>query len=63
MSQKNVFVAGHAGMVGSAICRHLESDNSIKLITASRNELDLTNQLQVLGYYILNTFPFLQNFG
>ena len=47
MSQKNVFVAGHAGMVGSAICRHLESDNSIKLITASRNELDLTNQLQV----------------
>ena len=47
MSQKNVFVAGHAGMVGSAICRHLESDNSVKLITASRNELDLTNQLQV----------------
>jgi len=25
--------------------------------------LILTNQLQVLGYYILNTFPFLQNFG
>ena len=25
--------------------------------------LILTNQLQALGYYILNTFPFLQNFG
>jgi cytochrome c-type biogenesis protein len=25
--------------------------------------LILTNQLQVLGYYILNIFPFLQNFG
>ena len=25
--------------------------------------LILTNQLQVLGYYILNTFPFMQNFG
>ena len=25
--------------------------------------LILTNQLQTLGYYILNTFPFLQNFG
>jgi cytochrome c-type biogenesis protein len=25
--------------------------------------LILTNQLQILGYYILNTFPFLQNFG
>ena len=25
--------------------------------------LILTNQLQILGYYILNTLPFLQNFG
>ena len=25
--------------------------------------LILTNQLQVLGYYILNTFPFMQSFG
>ena len=25
--------------------------------------LILTNQLQVLGYYILNMFPFMQNFG
>jgi cytochrome c-type biogenesis protein len=25
--------------------------------------LILTNQLQVLGYYILNIFPFMQNFG
>ncbi len=33
---------------------------SILLITGI---LILTNQLQALGYYILNTFPFLQNFG
>ena len=25
--------------------------------------LILTNQLQALGYYLLNIFPFLQNFG
>jgi cytochrome c-type biogenesis protein len=25
--------------------------------------LILTNQLQALGYYILNIFPFMQNFG
>jgi len=25
--------------------------------------LILTNQLQILGYYILNSLPFLQNFG
>jgi cytochrome c-type biogenesis protein len=33
---------------------------SILLITGI---LILTNQLQALGYYILNIFPFLQNFG
>ncbi len=38
----------------------LKSGGIILLITGL---LILTNQLQVLGYYILNTFPFLQNFG
>ena len=38
----------------------LKSGGTILLITGV---LILTNQLQVLGYYILNIFPFLQNFG
>ena len=38
----------------------LKSGGIILLITGL---LILTNQLQVLGYYILNIFPFLQNFG
>ena len=38
----------------------LKSGGIILLITGV---LILTNQLQVLGYYILNIFPFLQNFG
>ena len=38
----------------------LKSGGIILLITGI---LILTNQLQVLGYYILNIFPFLQNFG
>ena len=38
----------------------LKSGGTILLITGV---LILTNQLQSLGYYILNIFPFLQNFG
>ncbi|RIY33363.1 GDP-L-fucose synthase [Psittacicella gerlachiana] len=47
----NVFVAGHKGMVGSAICRQLAQDPKINLITASRKELDLTNQEQVNSFF------------
>jgi len=42
-----VFVAGHRGMVGSAIVRQLERDPSVDIITRGRDELDLTNQSQV----------------
>jgi len=42
-----IYVAGHNGMVGSAIMRQLQKDERNRLITASRKELDLTNQQQV----------------
>ena len=41
---KNIFVAGHNGMVGSAIVRAMRNKKEYNLITKSRNELDLTNQ-------------------
>ncbi len=45
-----IFVAGHRGMVGSAICRQLAlTDNDV--ITASRDELDLSNQAQVAAFF------------
>jgi GDP-L-fucose synthase len=44
-----VFIAGHRGMVGSAISRQLALTN-VELITASRGELDLTNQAQVEAF-------------
>ena len=44
---RKIFVAGHKGMVGSAICRQLQHDKSIMLICKSRFELDLSNQTQV----------------
>ncbi|WP_029408454.1 GDP-L-fucose synthase [Thiomicrorhabdus sp. Milos-T2] len=49
-----IFVAGHRGMVGSAIVRQLEQDRSNKVITATRSELDLTNQQAVNDYFVAN---------
>lgn len=46
-----VFVAGHRGMVGSAIVRRLERDPLVKIITRGRDQLDLTNQAQVQQFF------------
>lgn len=48
---KTIFVAGHKGMVGSAIVRQLEKDPNNCIITADRAELDLTNQAQVNDFF------------
>ncbi|MEM9619533.1 MAG: GDP-L-fucose synthase [Pseudomonadota bacterium] len=44
---KRVWVAGHRGMVGSAIVRRLQSEDCRAILTASRDELDLTRQQDV----------------
>ena len=44
---KKIFIAGHNGMVGSALSRALSEVPDIEVITKSRGELDLTNQSQV----------------
>lgn len=51
MNRKKVFVAGHNGMVGSAIVRQLAKDNRIEIITRSREQLDLSNQKAVLKFF------------
>lgn len=48
---KRVFVAGHKGMVGSAIIRQLEDNSEIELVLRSRDELDLLNQHQVSNFF------------
>ena len=45
-----IFVAGHNGLVGSAIIRELKKKKFNKIITATRNKLELTNQQKVLKF-------------
>ena len=45
-----IFVAGHNGLVGSAIIRELKKRKFNKIITATRRKLDLTNQSKVLKF-------------
>ena len=63
--------------INNSINKSKEHDNTISLFEKNINlvtkgggiillitgVLILTNQLQILGYYILNYLPFLQNFG
>jgi GDP-L-fucose synthase len=49
-----IFVAGHQGMVGSAIVRGLLPKSDNILITASRSELDLLNQNAVKKFFEAN---------
>lgn len=44
---KRIFLAGHNGMVGSAILRLLQAEGSHEVITASHAQLDLTDQTTV----------------
>jgi GDP-L-fucose synthase len=46
-----IFVAGHRGMVGSAIIRQLEASGHTNIITRTRSELDLTNQQAVVDFF------------
>ena len=50
---KKIFVAGHRGMVGSAICRQLQKKAEVEIITRTRDELDLCDQSAVHEFMII----------
>lgn len=54
MINKNskIFVAGHKGLIGSAIVRRLEQLNYTKIYTKNKNDLDLRDQKKVLNYLL-----------
>ena len=46
-----IYVAGHKGMVGSAICRALQRNGYTNIITRSHKELDLCRQDAVEEFF------------
>ena len=46
-----IFVAGHRGMVGSAIVRRLESDGFNNLLTCDHSQMDLVNESAVAKFF------------
>ena len=52
MVSKNakIYVAGHNGLVGSAIVRRLKKKGYKNIVVATRKQLDLTNQSKVFNF-------------
>src|SRR5215210_3890015 len=49
-----IFVAGHRGLVGSAVMRHLRAQGYENLLTATREQLDLRDQAAVNYWFRAN---------
>jgi GDP-L-fucose synthase len=49
-----IFIAGHSGLVGSAVLRRLERDGFRNILTASRDQLDLRDQAAVNYWFRAN---------
>ena len=49
-----VYVAGHAGLVGSAIVRRLQAEGFHNILTATRHQVDLRNQAEVSHWFKAN---------
>ncbi len=54
LTDSRIYVAGHAGLVGSAIMRRLERDGYTNVLTASRRQLDLRDQSEVSHWFKAN---------
>ncbi|MEO8266530.1 MAG: GDP-L-fucose synthase [Ilumatobacteraceae bacterium] len=52
--QARVYVAGHAGLVGSAVVRRLEAEGFTNILTAKRQQLDLRDQAEVSHWFKAN---------
>lgn len=48
---QRIFVAGHRGMVGSALVRRLSAQSDVELVVRTRQELDLVDQAAVRDFF------------
>ncbi len=53
-SDARIYVAGHSGLVGSAVVRHLEREGFEHVLTATRDQLDLRDQAAVTYWFRAN---------
>jgi GDP-L-fucose synthase len=49
-----IYVAGHAGLVGSAVMRRLQAEGFTNILTAKRQQLDLRDQAEVSHWFKAN---------
>lgn len=56
MDQPKIYVAGHRGMVGSAIVRALQNQGHSNIVTRTHLELDLTDQAAVRAFFATEKF-------
>lgn len=52
LKNNSIFVAGHAGLVGSAVCRQLEAAGFTNIVKRPRQELDLGDQAKTLEFFL-----------
>ena len=57
--KSKIYVAGHNGLVGSAIVRELQRKGYKNILTAEKKKLDLTNQIKVLKFLKKNKPDFI----
>jgi GDP-L-fucose synthase len=48
----SLFIAGHRGLVGSALCRAAEKIPGLRILTQTRQELDLRDEAAVQAYFL-----------
>jgi GDP-L-fucose synthase len=53
-SDARIYVAGHAGLVGSAVVRRLKAAGHTNILTATRQQLDLRDQAEVSHWFKAN---------
>jgi GDP-L-fucose synthase len=51
METESIFVAGHRGLVGSALVRNLQANGYSRILTRSRSELDLRDRSAVFNFF------------
>ncbi len=51
MKKTRIYVAGHQGMVGSALIRQLQQRPEVELVLRSRQELNLNRQQEVEQFF------------